>query len=111
MGKNRGGVRNKAKKRIAHIKWLLYTNTPPPQWSKAKKLQAELDHCVEYLKKKIPTTLAHSEKQIKSLTINKTPTPHPKSLPAFKKSCPNDCEGPLFTPHCENTCRHGSPST
>jgi len=52
MGKNRGGVQNKAKKRIAHLKWLLYTNTPPPEWSKAQKLQAELDHYVEYLEQK-----------------------------------------------------------
>jgi len=40
MGK-RGGQKNKITKRIAHRKWLLYTNTPPT-WATAEKLAAEL---------------------------------------------------------------------
>jgi len=40
---------NKFKKRVAHIKWLLYTNTQQP-----KNEKAELDHLKSSLKNKGP---------------------------------------------------------
>lgn len=43
MGK-RGDENKKNEKRIAHIRWLLFTKTPPPAWSTAQKLQEDLDH-------------------------------------------------------------------
>jgi len=46
MGKRRG-QEIKINNIIAHIKWLLYTNTPTT-WATAEKLTAELDFLKEY---------------------------------------------------------------
>jgi len=59
MGK-RGGQKNKINKRIANIKWLLYTNTPPT-WATQEKLIAELDFLKECLQLRKPNTATHSE--------------------------------------------------
>jgi len=102
MGK-RGGQKSKITKRIAHIKWLLYTNTPPA-WATAQKLTAELDFLKETLQQRKPNTATHSAniKVINEKLINKPQSPKP--LPKRPDVCPNDCPGPLFSAHCKSTC-------
>jgi len=103
MGR-RGGVKTKVNKRIAHIKWLLFTKTPPPAWSTAQKLQSELDYLkASLLTFKHPITKAHSA--IKSIdTKSNTNLNIPKPLPKRQDACPRDCPGPLESAHCKSTC-------
>jgi len=42
MGKC-GGVKTKLTKRIAHLKWLIYSSSPLPAWTTTNVLQAEFD--------------------------------------------------------------------
>jgi len=57
---NRGGVKSKLNKRIAHLKWLLFKNQTPPPWATAQKLQEEMDFLNSSLVNKKPITPAHS---------------------------------------------------
>lgn len=88
MGKNRGGVRNKVKKRKAHLN------------SMAQKLQTELDHLTNFINEKTPKTTTHSGKIIKVINANKSEPPQRASLPVLKKKCPQDCEGLLYNVFC-----------
>lgn len=100
----RGGLKNKIIKRIAHIKWLLYTNKTPPPWATAQKLTAELDFLKETLQQRKPQTATHSARiEIINNKVKKKP-PSPKPLPKKPAACPNDCPGPLYSPFCESTC-------
>jgi len=107
MGR-RGGLKNKVNKRIAHIKWLLYTKTPPPAWITAQKLQSELDYLKTSLEVKNPIHATHSANIQVINNVKLTKPPSPKQLPKRPKLCPKDCEGPLNSPHCEYTCAAGT---
>jgi len=76
MGK-RGVQKIKINNIIAHIKWLLYTNTPPT-WATAEKLTAELDFLKECLQLRKPNTATHSAKVInETLRPGGRPAPTP----------------------------------
>lgn len=100
----RGGLKNKINKRIAHIKWLLYTNKTPPPWATAQKLTTELDFLRENLQQRQQKPATHSAniKIINEKIIKKPPSPKP--LPKRKDVCPNDCPGPLYDAACKSTC-------
>lgn len=103
MGR-RGGVKRKIKKRISHIKGLLYANTPPPVWATVQKLQAELDYLKSSLEHKIPNPAGHSAK-IKNVNA-KLLIKHlsSKQLPKRPDVCPSDCPVPLYSGACKSTC-------
>lgn len=107
MGK-RGGVKNKIKKRVAHLKWLLYSNTPPPAWAVAQKFQCELDFLTSRLQNTNPQVPTQSG--IKTVTNQEViAPPAPKTVPQREKKCPADCPGPMDSVYCNYTCSHCGP--
>lgn len=71
------------KKRIAHLKWLIFSSNPQPEWQTARKLQNELDHLKERTRAKI-------------LTLNIKSTPPPIAvITKLQRTYPPDCEGIL----------------
>lgn len=117
MGKHRGGLKTKLNKRIAHVRWLIYGQQTPPVWSKALKLNAELDHLLQYQQELKTQALekTHSENTKNITVINEVPKPiaYPAPAPALtkpKKTCPPDCGG-VWSPHCLGTCEQPSTSS
>jgi len=102
MGR-RGGAKQKINKKIARLNWLLYTNSPPPAWTTAQKLQAELDYFKSILEAESPNTTTHSA-NMKVINAPLITPPPPKQLPRRPEACSSDCRGPLISEFCKYTC-------